>query len=329
MTLKKYLYDWEPELRRVISTLLDGMVNSAVRSDEKEHTALGERLKQIEAGIDEEFSTDRLLGVAGEAIRELDEYNQRTTRFIRQQGAELRKMIGMLSESILRIGDSSQRSQRALDGIQTNLRLAHGLEDLRQVKVSLASCLEDLCQESLRQKEESKAAISELRQRIDHVEVIVPDAGDIDPVTGLRGRSTAEAALREMSGQPGRKYIGILVLDRLQSINARFGGAIGDQVLAELARHIQRNLPPGDILFRWSGPSILVVMARQCSIDRMRLDIKPVFSKCLDREFDVGGRNVLIPVSPAWAVYGLVAPVATIVKQIDTFVANQVPRDYV
>lgn len=329
VTLKKYLYEWEPELRRVISTLLDGMVNSAVRSDQDEHSALVQSLKDIESGIDEEFSTDRLLAVAADAIRALEEYNQRTTRFIRQQGAELRKMIGMLSESILRIGDSSQRSQQALDSIQTHLRLAHGLEDLQQVKQRLAGCLEELCQESQRQKEESKAAICELRQRVDHVEVSIPVSVDIDPVTGLRGRNAAEAALREMSSQPGRKYIGVLVLDRLQSINARFGAAIGDQVLAEMARHIQRNLPSSDFLFRWSGPTLLVVMPRQCSIDRMRMDIKPVFGKCLDKEFDVGGRNVLIPVSPAWAVFGLIAPVATILKQIDTFVANQAPRDYV
>ncbi len=329
MTLKKYLYEWEPELRQVISTLLDGMVNSAVRSDESEHASLVENLQRIESGIDEEFSAERLLAMATEAIRELDEYNQRTTRFIRQQGAELRKMIAMLSESILRIGDSSERSQQALEGIQNNLRQAHGLEDLQKLKARLGVCLEQLCQESLRQKEESKAAIAELRQHIDGVEVSIPAPPDIDPVTGLRGRAAAEATLRELAAQPGRKYVGILVLDRLQSITSRFGPAIGDQVLAELARHIARNAAEGDLLFRWSGPTILVAMSRQCSIDRMRMDVKPIFSKCLDKEFDVGGRNVLIPVSPAWAIFGLIAPATTILKHIETFVASQAPRDYV
>jgi GGDEF domain-containing protein len=329
VTLKKYLYDWQPELRRVMSIIFDGLVNSAVRSDESEYADLRAELKQIESTIDEDFTTERLLAAAGDAIHSLEEYNQRTTRFIRQQGAELRKMIGMLSESILRIGDSSERSQQALEGIQSNLKQARGLEDLQKLKARLGTCLEQLCVEALRQKEDSKTAIAELRQHIDHTEVPVPYLAEVDPVTGLPGRGAAEAALREAASQPGRKYIGILALDRLQSINARFGAGIGDQVLAELARHTQRSLTPGDGIYRWTGPALLTIMPRQCTIDRMRLDVKPVFSKCLDKEFDVGGRNVLIPVSPAWAVFGLAPPVATILKHIDTFVASQTPRDYV
>ena len=329
VTLKKYLYEWQPELRKAVAIVFDGMVNSAVRSDDAEYANLKGNLKRIEGTIDEEFTTERLLTAAGDAIHELDDYNQRTTRFIRQQGSELRKMIAMLSESILRIGDSSQRSQQVLEGIQANLKQAHGLEDLQKLKTRLGTCLEQLCEESLRQKEDSKTAITELRQHIEHAEVQVAFADEIDPVTGFRGRAAAEAALREGVTLPGRRYIGILVLDRLQSINARFGSSIGDKVLAEMARHIERNIGAGDTVFRWSGPTLLVLMPRQCSIDRMRMDAKPMFSKCLDKEFDVGGRNVLIPVSPAWAVFGLLPPVATILKHIDTFVASQAPRDYV
>ena len=329
VTLKQYLNDWQPELRRVVSVMFDGLASSAVRSDEAEHADLSATLKGIESTIEEEFTPERLVGAAGDGIKALDEYNQRTTRFIRQQGAELRKMIAMLSESILRIGDSSERSQQALEGIQANLRQARGLEDLQKLKARLGTCLEQLCGEALRQKEESRTAIAELRQHIEHAEVEVPCTGEADAVTGLPGRAAAEAALREASGQPGRKYVGILVLDRLQSINARFGSGIGDQVLAELARHLERHLTTADNLYRWSGPTLLALMPRQCTIDRIRMDLKPAFGKCLDKEFDVGGRNVLIPVSPAWAVFGLLPPVSTIVKHIDAFVASQTPRDYV
>lgn len=327
VTLKKYLYDCEPELRRVISIVFDGLVNSAVRSDEAEYSDLKANLKQIESNIVEEFTTERLLSGAGDAIHALDEYNQRTTRFIRQQGAELRKMIAMLSDSILRIGDSSARSQQALGGIQTNLRQARGLEDLQKVKTQLGTCLEQLCQESLRQKEESKTAIAELRQHIEHAEVQISYSEEVDPVTGLLGHSAAEAAMRAAIETPGTKYLGILVLDRLQSINARFGKRIGDQVLAEWTRHLKLNLSATDSLFRWSGPTLLVIMSRQCSIERMRIDVKPIFGKSLEKEFDVGGRSVLIPVSPAWAIYALAPPVATILKHLDAFVASQMPKD--
>lgn len=329
VTLKKYLYDGDPEFRQVISIFFDGLVNSAVRSDEGEYYDLKANLRAIESSMNEGFTPERVLVAAGDAIHALEEYNQRTTRFIRQQGAELRKMIAMLSESILRIGDSSQRSQHALGGIQSNLRQARGLEDLQKVKTQLGTCLEELCQESLRQKEDSKTAIAELRQHIERAEVQVSFSEEVDAVTGLRGQSAAEAAMREATDGPGKKYLGILVLDRLQSISARFGKRIADQVLAEWTRYLKGNLLASDSLFRGSGPTLLVIMSRECSIDRLRIDVKPIFGKSLEKEFDVGGRSVLIPVSPAWAIYALTPPVASILKHVEAFVASQMPKDYV
>ena len=40
VTLKKYLYDWEPELRRALSIFFDGLANSAVRSDDGDYADL-------------------------------------------------------------------------------------------------------------------------------------------------------------------------------------------------------------------------------------------------------------------------------------------------
>ena len=60
----------------------------------------------------------------------------------------------------------------------------------------------------------------------------------------------------------------------------------------------------------------------------MRIDLRPVFSNLDAQSIDIGGRDVLIPLAPAWAVFGLLRPLATILKHVDTFVAGQAPKEY-
>jgi diguanylate cyclase (GGDEF)-like protein len=327
-TLRRYLSDEDLELRRVLSVLFKGIVTTAVRADEEDWAGLKNDIERIDATIEGEFTTEHLLVAAGAAVQALDSYNQRTTRFTRRQGIELQKIIAMLAESVITITGSSERSVQALGKIQANLEHAGGLEDLQNVKAQLSMCLEQVCQESVRRRKEADASIAQLQQHIQRAESHLTPTHDIDPITDLPVRPAADAALAVALAKPGRKYVGVLVLDRLKSINARFGDEVGDRVLAELARHIRTNLPAGDLLFRWSGPTLVAVMPRQCSIDRMRTDLNAIFGKPIQREFTIAGRTVLIPISAAWAVFALIPPLATILKHVDTFAANQAPLDY-
>jgi GGDEF domain-containing protein len=329
VTLKKYLFDGEVDVRPVLSTLFKGVASSAVRADKADHDGLTAELQQIQARIEGECTGPQLSTAAGEVIHALEAYNQRATRFITQQGCELQKMIAMLAESVIAISGSSERSSQALGELRLNLEHAGGLEDLQNVKARLRVCLEQVCAESARRRAEDEQAILDLQNHIRQAERHLTPERAVDDITGLGGRMAAEAAMREAAAAPGRKYVAVLVLDRLQSIHARFGTKVGDRVLAELARHVESQLPAGDTMFRLSGPTLLILMSRTCTIDRMRIDLKPLLNRPLEKEFDVGGRSVLIPVSPAWTVVGLVPPVTTILKHIDAFVATQIPKDYV
>ena len=54
------------------------------------------------------------------------------------------------------------------------------------------------------------------------------------------------------------------------------------------------------------------------------------YFKAVDGQmFDVGGRQVLIPVTAAWSVFMLIPPVATAVRHIQSFIASQGAGDYV
>jgi diguanylate cyclase (GGDEF)-like protein len=146
-------------------------------------------------------------------------------------------------------------------------------------------------------------------------------------VTGLPKREAAESAFAELARTGGRKYLVTVVIDRLQSINNRFGNAVGDQVLKIMAEYVAQHLG-ADGLFRWSGPALVAILRRQESIDRVRTEMKRIIDVRLDKLFDLGGRSALVPITVSWSVIGLVPPATIASKHIDGFVASQMPRDY-
>jgi GGDEF domain-containing protein len=235
----------------------------------------------------------------------------------------------MLTETVATIASSSERSVQSLEEIKNNLLHASELQDLCKIKDRLGICLEQVRQESARHREDTQKTIQDLETCIRRAEDHTPPDASADPVTKLPGREAAQAMVKRVAAETGRKYMTVMVFDRIQSVNARFGYEAGNQILAALARYVETKLQPTDTLFRWSGPTLVAIMQRQVTIDRIRDDLRPVFSNPIGTTVDIGSRDVMIPISPAWAVFGILPSVETTLKAVEAFVASQVPKEYV
>jgi two-component system, cell cycle response regulator len=91
----------------------------------------------------------------------------------------------------------------------------------------------------------------------------------IDPLTGLYNRRYATPqlmAIAERSSEEGEEFAVMVVdLDHFKRVNDRFGHAVGDQVLIEVARRLQANLRESDVLARIGGEEFLVILPRCCA----------------------------------------------------------------
>ncbi|GAA0310597.1 diguanylate cyclase [Rhodovulum strictum] len=85
-----------------------------------------------------------------------------------------------------------------------------------------------------------------------------------DPLTGLFNRRYALphlARIAERAAETGRGYaVMLLDLDRFKQVNDRFGHAAGDAVLVEVARRLQDNLRPVDLVARIGGEEFMVAL---------------------------------------------------------------------
>jgi len=314
-------------LRRVISLLLDGIATRAVQGDRAEYESFQRNMQRIQETAGAEGPHDELLVAAGSAIQALDEYSQRTTRVIRKQGEELQNIISMLTRTVISIHAGSDRSAQRLQEIGHQLESTVDLEDVQQLKARLGDCLDNVREECLRQKTETGNVETSLRREIAASQAragAMAQGYDIDPITGLLMQDAAKQAFQEVAGKPGKLYVVTAVVSRMQPINARFGHAVGDQVLRTFKEFFEKELNPCDRVFRWTGPALVALLERAESIENVRTELRRMLAKPIDnRMFDVGGREVLIPVSASWSVFMLIPPGINVSTQIQTFIASQ------
>lgn len=93
---------------------------------------------------------------------------------------------------------------------------------------------------------------------------VMASLAQIDPVTGLLNRSEGIRRLESVvSGRrtPGHEIAAIFCdIDRFKQINDTYGHAVGDHVLHEVALRIRASVRDSDIVTRFGGDEILVLL---------------------------------------------------------------------
>ena len=86
-----------------------------------------------------------------------------------------------------------------------------------------------------------------------------------DGLTGLPNRLQLEDRLQQSIAQASRSHGGLALLfidlDHFKPINDRFGHAVGDQVLREVARRLQGQLRAADLVARLGGDEFVVLLS--------------------------------------------------------------------
>jgi GGDEF domain-containing protein len=337
ISLKTYMFrDGENEIqaayRRILDLFLQGIALHAVEGDRSDYERFQDDIGRFAKSLTPETSIADLFVIAGGAVRAMEDYNRRTSEFVRKLNDELQKMVSMLTRTIISIGASSETSVNKLQTIEKAIEGVRMVEDIQVLKMQLDECLHAVREETLRQKADRQAALENLQQELDGsrermgsmaVRVLV------DGATGLPGKNEALKAMQEAMASPKGKFLLVAVVSRVQAVNARFGYAVGDRVLEACAAHFKKNISARDQLFRWQGPALVGILDRHERIDHVSAEVRQFADTKLEKTVDVGNRTVLIPISCSWSVFQIAPPVEVLLKKLDIFTAAQIPRDYV
>lgn len=126
-----------------------------------------------------------------------------------------------------------------------------------------------------------------------------------DTLTGLDNRRHIEEQLRQQCGAARRRRepfaVLVLDLDHFKQVNDTYGHPVGDQVLAEFAQRLRRELRAEDIACRWGGEEFLVVLPRTGLADATSV-AERIRSATAATPIQAGGREVRITVSGGCAI---------------------------
>lgn len=85
-----------------------------------------------------------------------------------------------------------------------------------------------------------------------------------DPLTGVRNRRSMDDALQLAASTASRTEtpyaLVMLDLDHFKAINDKHGHGLGDEILVNLARMVERNTRQSDQLFRFGGEEFVLLM---------------------------------------------------------------------
>lgn len=144
-------------------------------------------------------------------------------------------------------------------------------------------------------------------------------SASVDTLTGLRNRRTIDAymdkALYRARGEDVDFSIFMCDLDNFKRINDTYGHDCGDLVLKNVARVIQEEIRPDDIVFRFGGEEILMIISAKAHI------AKKVAERCRAAieasSVEYRGENIKVTMTFGGASYYQGVTKETMIKRAD------------
>jgi len=319
----------EATLLRVIQLLLQGIRLHTVEGNPEDRERFREALNAVSRAIEEEHDAEGIVIHACTAIRALQDYNQRADQNLGAQQQELQTIVMMLTSTIGSIVKTGDENVRRLVEIEQQVFSTTQLHDVRLVKGKLAECLDQIRQESVRQREETSKTVDQLSQDMESARNRKGAAQEalLDEVTNLPRRSVAEDALLAASQAETPAFAAVLSVDRIKIYNLRFGHKVGDEVLEHFAEWVGHRLRPEDRLFRWTGPVLVGLLPRVSRLEIVRDELAGVMHAPFEYTVQTASRSVLLPVSARWAVFPMMASPRLLFHKIDSFTNFQSGND--
>lgn len=324
ISLKKFLTGNEAEaaLLRTSKLLLQGITLHSIEGDPNEYSRFRYRVEDVERNLEQATSASELVTGAGSALDALADHNRCTTQFLRQQAMEFQAMVKMLTATISAISTAGDSNVVQLCAIEKEVEAATLIEDIREIKARLAGCLEGIRKETQRQRDEAARTADEVMKSMEEARSrSMTELRGPDPVTGLPSRRIAEEAFVQASREDNQAYVLVVVIDRIQILNGRFGHDVGDEIMRHFTEFLQTKLPLPDRLFRWTGPAVAGLLYRSSRMERVRDEIGRILETKCEYTVRTSSRTILLPISVRWAIFPLIASPRMLSQKLESFIS--------
>ncbi len=239
----------------------------ALDIDELGAAPLKEALDGMLARLRAEAPPDELAEELVVRRRETLEFADKERRYLADRDAELRHIIGVLSDGLAVVGAGNTSHDRGILEKGARLEAASQLGDLVKIRQVIAREVAGLrlavADKQARDRAQTAALTGEverLKRDVSHARI----AAATDPLTGAANRSafdTELARLGELAASGGDGFSLLLLdVDHFKAINDTHGHPVGDRVLLALVGFCRESVRRGDMVARWGGEEFAVLL---------------------------------------------------------------------
>jgi GGDEF domain-containing protein len=273
-------------LNRIVSVLLQGIALHSFNFDAERFVTFGSAVRKVRAEFENASDEATALLAAGAAIRLLEEHSQAAEIHTRSRQRDMEAITAMLSETLLQVSGASQETMVRLKQIERDIAASFSAEEIGVARAKLAGCLAEMRTTAFAESREPRP----------------PNwpSGENDPVTGLPDARSAAIAINSIWDRRDAYYAALLTLERLDTINLRFGVRAGDQIFLLMSQRIAQALGNGDMLFRWRGPCLLLLLPRQAPESHVAAEVSRLATTRTENSMAFRDREVIVPISIAW-----------------------------
>jgi len=327
-SIRKFLNPAKPQpadFIRFLKLLLQGIATHAVESEPGEVGRFRLDISNISNALTETLGSDEMHLIVEGSVDLLKEYNRRAGKLEVANKGELRAILTIMTDTLAFLIASNKTEVESLQSIEKSIEKASATDDIRRLRVELTNCLTSVRKESVRLREISQAQIKSLqagvRLTVDNLNEA--PSQPTDPATGLQGRATAEQWIAKKIAE-GRDFtIALFVVDRLASINGRFGRVVGDQILLSVAQYLGQEPPNESSLLRWSGPAFILVSPIGPNFSMVERFVKKLGSMRLQKDIETEDGSVMLSITCSWTLETVTPEDSAelICRKLDGFVA--------
>ncbi len=305
-------------------TLLGAIGREAICADAGSHVRFQDSILELDKRLRTATESSEIYAISGAADKALEDYKNETTKYLRNQAAELQSMASAAIRTVADIHSNGSDSVENLRELEQQVLRASSAQSLMECRSQLNECLASLREESKRQQQKSTQMVSQLHSELNHKSRTSSPTNQTakDPVSGLSSRPDGQAMLAaQYDGVHTNTFAVLFFVHRIGIINTKYGYAAGDQIMRAFLSHLRSYLTIVDDLFRWSGPAFLAIVHRPAGIDPFRSEIATILGRRLEQELALPNRTALLSVSASALIIELSKETGAdeVIRKVDNF----------